>query len=70
MTEPVRIDVEAIVGVDGKVRDPLVSDAKGEPTLVSLALEYLRRWEFEPAELEGEKVPVYFSPSMTFPAAH
>lgn len=67
-TEPVTILMEMIIGADGKVRDPVVRDSKGEPTLVSLGLEYLRRWEYEPAELEGEKIPVYVTISMRFPA--
>jgi hypothetical protein len=65
-SEPVAIVVQAIVGIDGKLREPVIYQSKGELTLVCATLDATRRWEFVPAESEGEKVPVYYTLTVNF----
>ena len=54
----VSVELEVIVGKNGRLREPLILDAKGELTLVCAALDTLRRWEYVPAKVEGEPTAV------------
>jgi TonB family protein len=51
--------IEAIVGVDGRIRDAKV--IKSQPLLDQAALDAVLQWEYEPALLNGVAVPVIFS---------
>ena len=57
--------LEAVIDEKGKVRD--VKVLKGLPEgLSKSAVETAAKWEFEPATLQGEPVPVYFNLTIRF----
>lgn len=59
--------VSAIIGEDGRPRQPLVLDLQGGgPAMKYVALDSLREWRFEPARLEGRPVAVYYVLSVNF----
>lgn len=62
----VSVVVEAIIGKDGRPRRPVIVDSKGELTLVCATLDALRRWEFKPAEKDGEPVAVFLHLEVNF----
>ncbi len=62
----VSVIVQAVIGVDGRPRGPRILDSKGELTLVVASLDALRRWEFKPAERDGEPVEVYYNLAVNF----
>ena len=65
-TPTVRIVLEVTMGADGKLRSPKIVDAAGELTMVCAALETMRRWEFEPARIDGKAVPVRMRQTFVF----
>ncbi len=62
----VSVELEAIIGENGRLREPLILDAKGELTLVCATLDTLRRWEFEPAEIKGEPAAMAYKLVVSF----
>jgi hypothetical protein len=64
---PGRAVVEAIIGVDGRLRQPLVLSMEGGgPAMKYAALESLGQWRFEPARLEDKPVSVYYVLTINF----
>ena len=61
-----KVVVEAIVDEDGRLREPVVVQATGEPPLIFASLEALRGWEYEPARKNGEAVPAFQSFQFVF----
>lgn len=62
----VAIVAETMIGVDGRMRDPRILQSKGELTLVCETFDTLRRWEFQPARLDGEPVAVLYQLTVNF----
>lgn len=61
------VAVSAIIGTDGRPRQPLIVDAHGGgPALKYLALDTVRKWRFEPAKLNGQPVKVYYVLTINF----
>ena len=60
--------VQAVVGEDGRPRDPLILHSAGELTLVCATLDKFRLWRFEPARRNGTPVSVLYNLTMTFNA--
>lgn len=59
--------VSAVIGTDGRPRQPLIVDAHGGgPALKYLALDTVRKWRFEPAKLNGQPVKVYYVLTINF----
>jgi hypothetical protein len=59
--------VEAIIGTDGRVRQPVVLSMEGEgPAVKYTVLESLGQWRFEPARLEGKPIAVYYVLTINF----
>jgi TonB family protein len=56
----VSVELEVIIGENGRLREPLILDSKGELTLVYATLDTLRRWEFQPAEIKGKPAAVRY----------
>lgn len=61
-----RYSAQVVVETDGSISGPLVGKEVREPTMVYAVLETLRRWEFEPAKLEGEPIPCLYGLSVNF----
>lgn len=62
----VDVVVQVIVGVDGRPKEPLILESKGELTLVWAALEALRQWTFEPATRDGVPEPSLYRLTVSF----
>lgn len=62
----VDVVVQVIVDVDGRPREPLIVDSRGELTLVWAALEALRQWRFEPATRYGVAEPSLYKLTVSF----
>jgi periplasmic protein TonB len=58
------VQLEAVVGADGRVRDLQVKS--GHPLLVRAAVEAVRQWVFQPTLLNGVPVEVSAPVSVTF----
>ncbi|MEZ5330639.1 MAG: energy transducer TonB [Thermoanaerobaculia bacterium] len=58
--------VRVIIGKDGSIHDPVIVESGGEPTMVYVALDSLRQWEFTPARLRGEPVDAYYALTVNF----
>jgi protein TonB len=56
--------VEAIIGVDGRVRDARV--LRSNPLLDRAALDAVRDWRYTPARLNGEPVEVFLTVAVSF----
>ena len=56
--------LQTIIGIDGKVSDVRV--LRGLPGCTASAIKAVRQWQFEPATLKGQPVPVYFSLTINF----
>jgi protein TonB len=48
------VEIQAIIGVDGKVKDATV--VNGNPMLQKAALDAVREWKYKPALLNGKPV--------------
>jgi protein TonB len=68
MAQQARIEgiviIEAIIGVDGRVKEARVLRSK--PLLEQAALEAVRQWEFTPTTLNGVPVPVIMTVTVNF----
>lgn len=62
----ISVVVRVVIDEDGRVREPRIVESRGELTLVCTTLDALRRWEFRPAEKDGETVAVYFDLVVNF----
>ena len=62
----VSVELEAIIGENGRLRQPLILDSEGELTLVCATLDTLRRWEFQPAEIKGKPAAVAYRIVVSF----
>lgn len=58
--------VDAVIGTDGLPRQPLITEATGELTLVYAVLEAMSDWRFEPATENGEPVESVYVLTVTF----
>jgi periplasmic protein TonB len=56
--------IEAVIGVDGRVRDAHV--IRSVPLLDAAALDAVRQWRFTPTLLNGEPVPVIMTINVNF----
>jgi protein TonB len=56
--------IEAIIGVDGRVKEARVLRSK--PLLEQAALDAVRQWEFTPTTLNGVPVPVIMTVTVNF----
>lgn len=56
--------LEAIIDVDGKVRDVRV--LRSAPFLDQAAVDAVRQWEYEPAQRDGKPTPVVMTMTTTF----
>lgn len=65
-TPTVVVAVSVVMGADGKLRNPKIIDADGELTMVFALLEAMRRWEFDPATIEGKPVSVTMRQTFRF----
>ena len=64
--EDVIVRIQAIIEEDGRVREPVFMESKGELTMVLALASSMRSWRYKPAELDGEPVAVYFVLSARF----
>jgi TonB family protein len=62
----VDVVVQVIVGMDGRPREPVILDSRGEVTLVYSALDALSRWVFEPGRRDGVAEPALYKLTVTF----
>jgi TonB family protein len=62
----VDVVVQVIVGVDGRPRDPVILDSRGEITLLYSALDALSRWTFEPGSRDGVPEPTLYKLTVSF----
>jgi TonB family protein len=62
----VDVVVQVVVGVDGRPREPVILDSRGEVTLVYSALDALSRWVFEPGRRDGVAEPALYKLTVTF----
>lgn len=67
-TAPVAVEVQVIVGTDGRPHTPRILASEGELTLVCTALDALRHWRFAPAMLQPRAIPVevYYNLKVNF----
>jgi TonB family protein len=61
-----KMQVQVVLDADGKPHSPLITDKAPAPSLAYSVLETIRQWEFEPARLDGEPVPVYYTLTVNF----
>lgn len=59
-----KVLVQVLVGQDGKVKDTRI--VKSIPGLDEAAEEAARRWEFEPAQTDGEPAPIWVAIPIKF----
>lgn len=60
--------LEAVIGEDGEVRD--VRLLRSIPLLDQAAIDAVRRWEFTPTLLNGERVPIVMTVTVRFTLSH
>ncbi len=60
------VEIEAIVGLDGAVREPVVIRAEGELTVVYAALDAMRKWTFRPATSNGRPIESLYTLTVHF----
>lgn len=58
------VEIEAVIGEDGRVRDARVK--RGKPLLNDAALAAVRQWTFTPTTLNGEAVAVIMTVTVVF----
>lgn len=58
------VEIEAVIGEDGRVRDARVT--RGKPLLNDAALTAVRQWVFTPTTLNGEPVAVIMTVTVVF----
>ncbi len=60
------VAVQVIVQKDGSVSHPWVIESLSAPTMAYEVLETVKKWKFEPAQLNGEPVDVYYQLAVNF----
>jgi TonB family protein len=60
------LEVEVVIDKQGRVSHPKVIRKLSNPALSYAALEALRRWEFEPATLDGRPVQVFYDLTVNY----
>jgi len=68
-TGPTIVVVEVVVGTDGRIREPVIVESGGEPTMAYVVLDALRQWELEPARLDGEPIEAFYNLTVNFRSA-
>lgn len=58
--------VQVVVGVDGRPHNPKIMELSGRPVMAYAALIGLRRWQFDPATVDGEPVNSFFLLTLNF----
>ena len=58
--------VHVLIDSDGSVRHPAVVSQSVAPTLLYAATEAVKRWQFEPATMDGKPSPVEFDLTVNF----
>lgn len=58
--------VHVLIDSDGTVRHPTVVSQSVAPTLVYAATEAVKRWQFEPAMMDGKACPAEFDLTVNF----
>jgi periplasmic protein TonB len=58
--------LEVVITADGKITAPMIIQPLPAPSLSYTALQALRRWEFEPAVVHGQPVPVIFNATFSY----
>jgi protein TonB len=58
------VEIEAVIGEDGRVREARVT--RGKPLLDDAALAAVRQWAFTPTTLNGEPVAVIMTVTVVF----
>jgi TonB family protein len=58
--------VHVLIDSDGNVRHPAVVSQSVAPTLLYAATEAVKRWQFEPATMDGKPSPVEFDLTVNF----
>ena len=58
--------VHVLIDSDGSVRHPAVVSQSVAPTLLYAATEAVKRWQFEPATMDGKACPVEFDLTVNF----
>jgi protein TonB len=61
------VTLEALVGIDGKVRDVYV--ISGKPLLAAAAERAVRQWIYQPTVLAGQPTEVVTTIKIQFPAS-
>lgn len=62
----VSVVVQIIIDEEGMPREPMVIEARGEPTLVFAVFDALQKWRFRPAKLDGVPVKAYYNLTANF----
>ncbi len=55
-----------VIDQQGRVSNPTILKSDGAPTMVLAALEAVRRWQFEPALLDGKPVKVFYTLTINY----
>lgn len=55
-----------VIDQQGRVSNPQILKSDGAPTMVLASLEAVRRWQFEPALLDGKPVKVFYTLTINF----
>lgn len=58
--------VHVLIDSDGSVRHPTVASQSLAPTLIYAATEAVRRWQFDPATVDGKPCPMEFDLTVNF----
>lgn len=59
-------EVEVVLGLDGRCREPVVVTPVSSPAMAFVVLESLRETRFTPAKAQGEPVRAYYTLKVTF----
>ena len=60
------VALQVVVGVDGRPHNPKIMELSGRPVMAYAALVGIRRWQFDPATVDGEPVNSFFFLTMSF----
>jgi TonB family protein len=58
--------VHVLIDSDGTVRHPTVVSQSVAPTLLYAVTEAVKRWQFEPAMMDGKACPAEFDLTVNF----
>jgi TonB family protein len=63
------ITVRVVIDKDGAVRHPRLVNTTAAPTLVYAATEAVKKWQFQPASVDGKACPMDFELTVNFQMA-